>query len=231
VLAAVNSCHSPGPTATPTNPPTPAPTLPPSPILLVDDDTGSTYETYFTAALNALGKSYTVWTVQSQGSPSAATLKQYSIVIWFTGNDWSTTLTATDESNLASYLDAGGKLFISGQDIGYDIRTDAFYANYLHATFIRDDTNTYALTGYDIVSGVNINISGGDGANNQSYPSEIGLGSGSVGLYDYSGTYTWGGLRWQGAYKVVYFSFGFEAINSASSRTSVMDKVLTWLGQ
>jgi hypothetical protein len=75
-----------------------------------------------------------------------------------------------------------------------------------------------------------VTISGGDGANNQVYPSAIGLGAGAVGLYDYTGTtYTWGALRWEGAYKVVYFSFGFEAINAAATRASVMDKVLTWL--
>ncbi len=226
VLAAVNTCYNPGPTPTPTVTPTPTPT---PPILLVDDDNGSTYESFYTAALNTLGKSYSVWTVQSQGSPSAATLQQYQIVIWFTGNDWSTTLTSADESNLATYLNGGGKLFITGQDIGYDINADAFYSNYLHATYIADDTNTYGLTGYDILSGVNINISGGDGAGNQNYPSEIGLGSGAVGLYDYDGSYTWGGLRWEGTYKVVYFSFGFEAINSASSRATVLGKVLTWL--
>jgi subtilisin family serine protease len=225
VLAAVNACSS-GPPPTPTPTSTPAPV---APILLVDDDTGDTYEGYYTAALNALGKNYDTWTIQSQGSPSAATLQQYQIVIWFTGDDWSTTLTSTDQSNLSTYLDGGGDLFITGQDIGYDIRSNAFFGNYLHATYIRDDTNTYGLTGYDILSGVNVNISGGDGANNQSYPSEIGLGSGAVGLFDYSGSYTWGGLRWEGAYKVVYFSFGYEAINSSASRTSVMDQVLTWL--
>jgi subtilisin family serine protease len=231
VLAAVNSCRAPGPTPIPTTVPTPGPTTPPASILLVDDDNGSTYETYFKAALDSLGKSYTVWTVRSQGSPSAATLQSYRIVVWFTGNDYSTTLTSTDETNLATYLNGGGRLFITGQDIGYDIRSDSFYGTYLHATYKLDDTNTYALTGYDILSGVNINISGSGGANNQNYPSEIGLGSGAVGLYDYAGSYTWGGLRWQGAYKVVYFSFGFEAINTAASRTSVMNAVLNWLGQ
>jgi subtilisin family serine protease len=235
VLAAVNDCSSttptptPGPSPTPTTePPTPTPS-PVPPILLVDDDTGDSYQSYYTAALTALGKSYDVWTVATQGSPSASTLQQYDIVIWFTGDDWTTTLTSTDQSNLATYLNAGGNLFATGQDIGYDIRTASFYGNYLHASYIRDDTNTYGLTGYDIMNGVNINISGTGGANNQSYPSEIGLGSGAVGLYDYSGSYTWGGLRWEGGYKVVYFSFGFEAINTSSSRNSVMSAVLTWL--
>jgi hypothetical protein len=232
VLAAVQACSEPPPTPTPGPSPTPTMTpTPPSipPILLVDDDTGDSYQTYYIAALDALSKDYDVWTVTSQGSPSAATLQQYEIVIWFTGDDWTTTLTSTDQSNLSTYLNAGGNLFVTAQDIGYDIRTSTFYGNYLHASYVRDDTNTYGLTGYDIMSGIDITISGGDGANNQSYPSEISLGSGATGLYDYDGSYTWGGLLWEGAYKVVYFSFGFEAINSSADRISVMDEVLTWL--
>ncbi len=214
-----------GPTSTPTNTPTDAP---PKPILVVDDDAGKTYEGYYTAALDALGKEYDTWNVQSQGSPSLAELQERGVVIWFTGDDYQTTLTSTDQSNLGSYLDGGGKLFVSGQDLGYDIRGDAFYGNYLHASYVRDDTDEYDLTGTDILSGVNVNISGTGGANNQGYPSEIDTGSGAVGVFDYAGTYTWGGIRWEGAYKVVYFSFGFEAINTASARNSVMEAVLSW---
>ncbi len=226
VLAAVQTCAG-GPTPTPTNTTTPPPVRP---ILLVDDDTGSAYETYFTAALNSLGRSYDTWTVYTQGSPSAATLQQHQVVIWFTGNDYSTTLTTTDITNLTTYLNGGGKLFITGQDIGYDINTNAFYGSYLHASFIADDTNVTTLTGVDIMAGADVTISGGDGANNQTYPSAIGLGSGAVGLYDYTGSaYTWGALRWQGTYRVVYFAFGFEGISTAATRASVMDKVLAWL--
>jgi hypothetical protein len=200
-----------------------------APILVVDDDDGLPYEGYFTAALNGLGRDHDVWTVQSEGSPPATTLMHHDIVIWFTGSDTSTTLTSTDQANLATYLDAGGKLFVTGQGIGSDIQTAPFFSDYLHATHIDDDTNTYLLTGHDILSDVDATISGGDGANNQDFPSEIGMGSGAVGLYDYDGSYTWGALRWEGAYRLVYCSFGYEAINAASSRTAVMDAVLTWL--
>ncbi len=65
-------------TSAPTNTPTPVtPTNTPAPggILLVDDDAGSSYETYFATALTTLGRSYTTWTVSTSGSPSAATLR------------------------------------------------------------------------------------------------------------------------------------------------------------
>lgn len=221
------SYNAAGPTPTPA-PPTVTPV--PGQVLLVDDDAGKSYQTYYASAIAAAGLSYDTWTVSTQGSPTLAKLQSYPIVVWLTGDDYSTTLTSTDESNLASYLNGGGKLFISGQDIGYDINTDSFYGTYLHATYKVDDTNTTSLTGADFLSGVSIAISGGDGANNQNYPSEIGLGSGAVGLFDYSGTtYTWGGLRYSGTYKVVYLSFGFEAISTAATRNAVMSGVLNWL--
>jgi hypothetical protein len=227
ILAAVNSCAG-GGTPVPTNTPTNTPV--PQAILLVDDDTGSSYETYYAAALSTLGRGYDTWSVSSSGSPSAATLQAHSIVIWLTGNDYSTTLTTTDIANLTTYLNGGGKLFLTGQDIGYDINTDSFFSSYLHATYIADDTNVTTLTGADIMAGADVTITGGDGASNQTYPSAIGLGTGAVGLYDYTGaTYTWGALRWEGAYKVVYFAFGFEGISAAATRATVMDKVLTWL--
>ncbi len=95
---------------------------------------------------------------------------------------------------------------------------------------MRDDTNTYGLAGYDFMSGVSINIRGGDGANNQAYPSEVTPVNGAVGIFDYSGFYTWGGVAYSGAYKVVYLAFGFEAINSAASRNTVMSRMMTSLG-
>ncbi len=229
VLAAVNACGGGRPPAlpTPTNTPTPAPV---QPILLVDDDAGSAYESYFTAALSSLGRGYDTWNVYNSGSPSAVTLQAHQVVIWFTGNDYSTTLTTADITNLTTYLNGGGKLFLTGQDIGYDINTDAFFANYLRATYVADDTNVTTLTGYDIMAGADITITGGDGASNQTYPSAIGLGTGAVGLYDYTGTtYTWGALRYEGTYRLVYFAFGFEGISAAATRATVLGKVLTWL--
>ncbi len=107
-----------GPTPTPA-PPTATPI--PAQVLPVDD-AGKSYQTYYANALTAGGYTYDTWTVATQGSPSLSTLQRYQIVVRPTGADDPTTLTSTAEPNLASYLNGGGKLFISGQDIGYDIR-------------------------------------------------------------------------------------------------------------
>ncbi|MDP3012693.1 MAG: CARDB domain-containing protein, partial [Candidatus Subteraquimicrobiales bacterium] len=125
-------------------------------ILLVDDDyfyRSYSYESYYKNALDVGNYSYNIWHVNALGSsPNATILSSYQVVIWFTGNDWSATLTTTDQTNLQRFLDSGGNLFISGQDIGWDLTSNGtvantFYSNYLHARYIRDDTNIYDLYG------------------------------------------------------------------------------------
>ncbi|MGC8874537.1 MAG: M14 family zinc carboxypeptidase, partial [Chloroflexia bacterium] len=198
--------------------------------LLVDDDLGEDYETYYAAALEALGQAYDVWDVSSQGSPDVATLASYGRVIWLTGDDYNSTLTGADQAALAAYLDGGGRLFLSGQDIGYDIGGTPFYTNYLHAVYDSDDTNNYTLTGMGYLAGVDLYIQGGDGANNQAYPSDISPTGGAVAVLDYPSPHLYGGVAYQDeTYRVVYFSFGYEAIDNAPDRIEVMSRTLAFL--
>jgi subtilisin family serine protease len=146
--------------------------LPGSKILLVDDDGGSFYEPYFIQSLQSLGYTFTTFTVPVNGDgPSAAVMGQYALVIWFTGDQYSNTLTLSDQTNLQSFLDDSGRLFLTGQDIGYDAGTSSFYQNYLHAEYITDDANGKAFTGINSFDGIAIDLSvdSGDGARNQNF--------------------------------------------------------------
>jgi PKD repeat protein len=199
--------------------------------LLVDDDGNDDYEGYYEGALVATGHDYDLWTVASAGSPTADDLVPYGQVIWLTGDDYGSTLTSDEQAALATYLDGGGRLFVSGQDIGYDIGSDPFYANYLHADYDSDDTNVYTLTGLDYLAGVDLVIQGGDGADNQDYPSDISPINGAVAVLDYPTPHLYGGVAYQDeTYGVVYFSFGFEAIDNQADRNDVMSQTLAWLG-
>jgi hypothetical protein len=199
--------------------------------LLVDDDAGEDYQTWYEGALDGAGQEYDVWSVAAAGSPTADDLAGYGRVVWLTGDESSSTLTSSDQAALATYLDGGGRLFVSGQDIGYDIGSSPFYADYLHALFDSDDTNSYDLTGMDYLAGVDVTIQGGDGANNQSWPSDVTPIGGAVAVMDYLSPHLYGGVAYQDdTYGVVYFSFGFEAINNQPDRTEVMSRTLNWLG-
>ena len=202
-------------------------------VLIVDDDGGSAYEGYFKIPLGNLRIHYEVWDIRESGSPAASILAGYTVVVWYTGDTDHDTLTPTDQANLAAYLDGGGKLFLSGQNIGQDIGGTAFYHDYLHATLINGSTGIVELQGEDILSGIAITLSGNEGAGNQESPSEIGLLGGAIGLfrYDTPGGPAWGGLRWEGDYQLVYFAFGSEGIGNlgaATFRFEIMKKVLAW---
>jgi bacillopeptidase F len=221
-------------------------------VLIVDDDAGGSFQTYFEQAVAGSGRSYL--TVSTP--PNAATMALFASVIWLTGNDYTTTLTAADMTEISAYLDGGGRLFMTGQDIGYDIGTTAFYANYLHAAYVQDDVNLGGVLGVATSAvgfGFTFDIKGGSGANNQAYPSEINPVAPSTAAFVYnpsvpaaaatandvvkngvsvnaitsSGT---AGLTFDnGTYKLVYFAFGFEAVADATTRTLLMDRILDWL--
>jgi hypothetical protein len=203
-------------------------------IIFIDNDAGDPYgnvESYFTGALESLGVG--VYDVAYNTSIEMQHLDEYAVVVWFTGALDSGTVTGNDQALLSAYLDGGGKLFITGQDIGKDIGGTSFYSNYLHAVFKTDDVNFYGILGIagdPIGDGLNLTITGAGGANNQSSPSAINKKSESDSCFAYPGTLGPCAVRYSGSYQTVYFSFGFEAINDESKRVEVLRRILVWFG-
>jgi len=205
-------------------------------ILLVDDDEGSYYETYYISALEilgyALGIDFDVWDVATNGSISYDILAKYRVVIWFTGDAYSDTLTTTDQQALVQYLDKGGSLFIAGQDIGFDIGNSTFYIDYLKAYYIQDNVGIDNITGVSdtIFEGLRLSLSGSDSANNNNFPSQIEPTSESeMALYYDDDPSLGAAILYKGSYKLIYFAFSFEAINGAENRAEVMRRVLEFL--
>ncbi len=207
--------------------------------LLVDDDGGEDYEKYFTAALDAAGRSYGVWNL-SAAKLTPEVEAAYSLLVWNVGHAFPS-LDAADRDFLRNHLDGGGQLFLTGQDIGWDLtsssdnRDPEFYADYLHADFIGDDTNIMDLDGVPgdpITDGLTLRIHGGDGAINQYYPSEIAAhDSDATEILYYVGDGA-GAIRSSdsdsGA-RVVYLAFGYEGINNPEDRATLMSAAVTWL--
>ena len=206
-------------------------------VLLVDDDGAAAFETlYFAPALAAANKTYGVWD-RSASSIKASDLANFDMVVWECGLSYPT-VDAADREALAGYLDGGGRLFITGQEIGWEMADTggdalAWYNTYLHANFVNDDTNDMTITGVagdPVGDGLALTISGTGGANNQTYPDAISpRGAGASACLIYSATYTAGIRGDNGVHRVVYLGFGFEAINSAASRALVMQRVCDWL--
>jgi uncharacterized repeat protein (TIGR01451 family) len=170
--------------------------LGPADVLLIDDDNsaddcGPDYTGFYTRTLTNLGLTYTIWEVTP---PSYAIdfnqAKLYSKVVYFTGSAGTCSNLSGYQTQLRNYLANGGKMLITGQDIGaLDDLLKTFYAVsfnpelYFGASFIQDDLfganvpvptiagdNMFSayLAGqlYDIRAG-------GDGAGNQEFVDEI----------------------------------------------------------
>lgn len=207
-----------------------------TPVLVVDDDGAYAYETqYVLPAVVSAGKSAAVWN-RGSAKLGADVLAQFDAVVWTCG--WAfPTVDADDRAALAAYLDGGGSLFLSGQDIGWEMADEGgaaatWYNTYLHATYLNDDTNDLTLDGVagTFAEGLAITIGGGDGANNQDYPSEIAPRDAfAQAVFRYTPTRTGGIAVDTGVYKVVYFAFGFEAISTSADRAAVMAGILGFL--
>jgi hypothetical protein len=211
-------------------------------VLIVDDDGAATYENYYTAALDTLGLSYGIWDL-SAGKLTYDVAQNYELLIWSVGESYPS-LDQADRDLVMQHLDGGGRLFITGQDVGWDLNysgsgnaNPAFYNNYLHATYERDDTNLLFLNGVagDPVSdGLVLHIAGGDGANNQEYPSEIAPRDGyatEILAYQGDGGGAIRSFHTAGGARIVYLAFGFEAIDNAADRAALLGAAIDWLMQ
>ncbi len=204
-------------------------------VLLVDDDGVENYEQYFTDVLDHFGYTYGVVN-RIDGAPSADLLAEFPAVIWNLGLSYPT-LDASDQAALAAYLDGGGRLFVSGQDLGSELdfiggAAYEWYQDYLHAAFVLDNAADHDLTGvaHDPISdGIDLVIQGGDGADNQDYPDAINAGDGTATvIFNYNETRK-GAIRADtGVYKVVYFAFGFEGIDNVDDRRVTLRRILRW---
>jgi subtilisin family serine protease len=104
-------------------------------VLLIDNDGSSSIEThnyadYYFNLLNELGISYTYLDVDAlagnlQTLPDVSELIEHEIIIWFTGDynvhdgmaPVATPLTELDQNALIAYLQHGGNLIATGQDL------------------------------------------------------------------------------------------------------------------
>ncbi|MCB0764578.1 MAG: Omp28-related outer membrane protein [Flavobacteriales bacterium] len=128
---------------------------------------------------------------------------------------------------LSIFMDNGGNLMIAGQDIGWDQSgvsgaygtpvTQAFYTNYLHATYVADGSSADSQVQFEDADAVfgsvpNTTIANVFGGN--TYPDQITPIAPAVPIMRYSATKI-GGLRAQTAnYKLVYFGIGPEQVSN-----------------
>lgn len=209
-------------------------------VLIVDDDGGEDFDEYFSAALDAAGKTSGVWD-RSASALTAEAAQNFPVMVWNVG--WSfPSLDPTDRTFLTQYLAAGNSLFVTGQDIGWDLNTTdsgnydpTFYHDVLHANYLSDDTNILYLDGVaadPITDGLALHIDGGDGASNQEYPSAIApRDAAATSILTYTSAAV-GAIRAEDSVsgaKLVYLAFGFEGIDNPTDRAALLGAAVDWL--
>jgi len=211
-------------------------------ILLVDADawSGNSAISYYRNDLDTLLYSFDQWTVVSftTGLPPTATLGLYDIVLWHQPSTSPGYIGAWPR--LASYLDGGGRLFITGQDVGYWDSTTAgraYYTGYLHARYIRDDSGLRSALGIsgDIFAGISVTLNTADSAGNQTDPDLIGpLDAVATPVFSYTTGITTNGTAGLkidgGSYQAIYLPFGLEGVGPRANRLQILSQALSWLG-
>ncbi|MGC8913436.1 MAG: S8 family serine peptidase [Thermoplasmata archaeon] len=204
-------------------------------ILLIDEGNSLPLDRYYRNALSDSEWSYGVWSKGRQGTPSLSLLQQSKAVVWHTSNTYPQ-LDAEARALIGSYLDAGGKLVISGQDIGWDLcdsdgtqyNNATWYQNYLHATYSTDNDGSHGVSGVPgdpIGDGINATLNDVVGGY---YPDGVSAGTGAYPFLNYASGYT-AGVRYLGSHGVVYYAFAFEDITQKETRAILMDRSLKYL--
>ena len=193
-------------------------------ILLVDDDGGASYESYYESALDSLGVKYDEVEVRSGKSLSGVNLSDYSLVIWITGQDYKYTLLPSDRRLLADYINSGGYVALFGPEVGYasvkygweDWLSDNFGARYvkgIKGKYIR-------IYGDYVFSGLNTYVNASSSWVNMLESSRRGFYEDVYDGYD-------NGFEITGD-NTILFGFGLENIGSAAARKNTMNDIVSY---
>ena len=222
-------------------------------ILIADDDSGSAadYRSYYTSALDSLRTIYDIWTAQPDPS---ITFNKYKYLIWYTGDHKTDMFSQAQVESLMSFLDRGGRLFLTSQDAAEVLSASSdpwdtlFLKHYLHVGYDGDNTKYLVVgrNGDEISDSMyiypNYTVSNQTSKDNLVPDAEAD----TILYYTVGGAGQWwapselvAGIKYPGDFfRVVMFGFGFESIRNdggyfqgqyTSTQKYIMQRVLDWL--
>jgi hypothetical protein len=211
----------------------------PSNILFLD--IAGTAAARFTSAFTAASQPYCALTAEESGNLDSESLNPSTVkkIYYTTGASYSGTLTADKAAVFTNYLNAGGNLFIMGQDIGYEVNgvgdLDAleFYNTTLGAEYVGDGSTTavtVTTVADDLILAPPLTSSITLPASSTSYPDQLAVSgnAAAVAFLNYS-TDNVAGIYNEGAnWKTVYIGFRMEAISAAAYRNALVARTNGW---
>lgn len=217
-------------------------------ILIVDgfDRNGSytglthTFATDYIKAIRENGN-YVFSTAANEAvADGGVSMSGYDMVFWFVGDESTNneTFSSYEQTKVKNYLEAGGKLFVTGSEIGWDLYNkgtsddQSFYTNYFKANFAGDGGSGRApATGTGDFNGADMNFGQ---TYTEDYPDEITPRTGASAIMTYANSAT-GGIAYNGVFgsgsqdgALVYIAFPFETVSDYTQKATFMGKVLDY---
>ena len=177
---------------------------------------------------------------------SSVDLKNYQAVIWILGDESiaDETFSQAEQVLLKAYLENGGRLFVNGSEIAWDLDQDSdaygttpedeqFFHEYLKADYAGDDSGLLSVFGVEgtIFDGLQFDF--GIEPYLEDFPDYIiPYDNNTVVNLKYSETKN-AGIQYNGYFgngtkagKLVYLAFPFETIGGEDTRNTVMGRIL-----
>jgi len=207
-------------------------------ILFVDDDRGASSDSSVSAVFDNFGKPYKIWRKNTQGIPTGSDLNNYPMVFWSTGDSAGSVLNSVDIASMKSFLDNGGKLFLSTtsgiqtmHNVDSAFMRDYFKARYtgtssefnirgIEGSLLGDDTKYKApfIAPFD---------------NNRQTMSVVSGGEAFLS-YTFGSPTPTAAISYDGAFKTVLLSFPMEAIQDNVGggwwpKDTLINRIMFWL--
>lgn len=202
--------------------------------LLVDEDTNDPVDSapYYRAAMG--DRTYGYWDATAEPDLPLSYLAAHKSVVWWTGNSYPGPILPF-ESRLAAFLDGGGRLLLSGQDIlDQAAGTTAFVKDYLHVSWdgteVQNDKETASVTaiaGNPVTTGLgtvplNHSVLGA------TFEDQITPISPALAAFKDTTGATDALTVAGGPYKVFFAAFPVEAFGTAADKATLVGNTLSW---
>ncbi|MFQ6617780.1 MAG: hypothetical protein ACE5QV_03740, partial [Fidelibacterota bacterium] len=217
--------------------------LEPGDVVLVEDVGDREYLHYYSSALDSLGIDYSVMNTEEKSfSPSGMKLINRKTAIWFSGDLKEEILTRREIDSIAVFLDTGGYIIFTGQNIAESVQDTAFLSRYLGLKYMgnRNELLLFGVKNGGIGERISyISISGPDGADNQTSPDLLTPVSGGIPIFSYDEKgLSAGGISFinnLNQSRVVFLGFGIESVSQPEkskifiNREDLIKAILYWL--
>lgn len=216
----------------------------PNALLVPDFHADVDYTNNYLELMDQAGLSYDVWN-GSVDNITADILKKYAMVFWPMG--WTfPSLTEANQNAISGYIEAGGRIYLSGQDVGWDMAdptgttytesggaSKTWFESYMKVVYGGDDNNETTIKGVDsdlLSDGVESSIEMPGLGSSTQYPDFVTLKEGTVAFLKY-GNGQIAGTRYEtGNARVVYLPFGgLEAVSDSVSANLLTARISNWL--